>query len=154
MAQRWFFAGLVLCLLVGCQTTRQADYTWATLVLPDGHSGPGREVFVGMSCASCHEVAWDTEMPEPVSANPGPHLGRTLTHQTTGWVVSAIIAPSHHVPAEFASEVSGGLSPMGDYSDAMTVRELIDLVAYLRTQGDSMAQARFPSQQERFPHHL
>lgn len=44
---------------------------------------------------------------------------------------SSIVAPSHEIGPEARKMMEGELSPMGDFSDAMSVRQLIDLVAYL-----------------------
>ena len=35
--------------------------------------------------------------------------------------------------AEVRAGVAGVLSPMGDYSESMTVRQLLDLIAYLQS---------------------
>ena len=35
--------------------------------------------------------------------------------------------------AEVPAGVTGVLSPMGDYSESMTVRQLLDLIAYLQS---------------------
>ncbi len=40
-------------------------------------------------------------------------------------------------------QTEDGRSPMGDFTEAMTVRELIDVIAYLQAQGGvTMARAR------------
>lgn len=46
------------------------------------------------------------------------------------------MTPSHaispNISPEVRADIEGVLSPMGDFSRAMTVRQLIDLHAYLR----------------------
>jgi hypothetical protein len=134
----WIPAGLVLFLLIGCQGAgQQTEYKWTSLVLPDGDARAGRVVFLKMGCPLCHEVSWETELPEPIAAIVGPRLDRSLTQQTSGGIASSIIAPSHRVPEKYVEEVLGDLSPMGDYTDAMTVRQLIDLVSYMKEQEGS-----------------
>lgn len=43
------------------------------------------------------------------------------------------MAPSHKIDKEIQAQMEGELSPMGDYSDSMTVRQLVDLVAYIQS---------------------
>ena len=49
--------------------------------------------------------------------------------------LTAIIVPSHNIPADLQAATEDDLSPMGDYTEVMTVRQLADVVAYLRTAG-------------------
>ena len=45
----------------------------------------------------------------------------------------SIFAPSHEISANLRGPREDELSPMGDFSEAMTIRQFIDLVAYLRS---------------------
>ena len=55
-----------------------------------------------------------------------------------GFVKVAIVVPGHRVSqalppvARRQIRASGG-SPMGDYTDTMTIRQLVDLIAYLQS---------------------
>jgi mono/diheme cytochrome c family protein len=109
------------------------------LVIPKGDPAAGRQAFLDLSCTSCHRVAGDPELPAPVSANPGPELARE--DQELAELVTSILSPSHDVDEEVAARSEGRLSPMGDFIDAMTVRQLVDLVAYLRTAAEEAAPA-------------
>ena len=51
---------------------------------------------------------------------------------TYGELVTSVINPSHRVARRYRDET--GDSPMRNYNEAMTVAELIDLVAFLQTQ--------------------
>ncbi len=99
----------------------------------------GRQAFLDLRCAACHQVAGETGFPDPISSNPGPDLG-AVAAQPAGLIATSIIAPSHALSVNASGEVTarleGILSPMGDYSRAMTVRQLLDLIAYLEA-GDS-----------------
>jgi hypothetical protein len=57
-------------------------------------------------------------------------------------VGDAIIVPSHVTPADVPDMVEGGLSRMADYNQCMSVRELIDMVAYIKTLPDARPRAR------------
>jgi hypothetical protein len=76
-------------------------------------------------------------VPEPVAEPPVPVVlgGEVYRPRTDGELVSAIINPSHRiVPVEPADLVrSGRLSRMGDFSESMSVRQLVDLVAFLQS---------------------
>ena len=111
-------------------------YETIRLVVPEGDPAAGRAAFLALSCHSCHAVAGDPETPDPISANPGPTLGPIqAAHGRVdgGSIASAIVSPSHVVVGEMTPEEVERLSPMGDLTDAMTVRQLIDLIAYVRS---------------------
>lgn len=110
----------------------EEEATWVYSVLPTGDATAGRQVFVDYNCFACHAVAGDAEMPSPVSSHPGPELGPVLATRSQGNLVSSIVVPSHAIVDEerFAED---GLSFMGDFTEVMTVRQLVDLVAYVRS---------------------
>ncbi|MCI0617576.1 hypothetical protein L0244_31770, partial [bacterium] len=60
-----------------------------------------------------------------------PNLNRPIRNQSPGKLATSIISPSHEISKEVLKRATGGMSPMGDYSEAMTVRQLLDLLAYL-----------------------
>lgn len=106
-----------------------------TLTLPRGDAQAGRAAFVALSCSSCHAIAGEKELPTPISANRGPTLGSYQGKQGAARLGLSIIAPSHEISASVRDR-DDDLSPMGDFSEAMTVRQFLDLVEYIRSQGD------------------
>ena len=104
-----------------------------TLTLPEGDPKAGRAAFLALSCTSCHRIAGEHGLPEPVSANPGPTLGAYHAQQTPARLAESIVTPSHEISATLRMSHEGKLSPMGDFSETMTVRQLVDLIAYLRS---------------------
>ena len=104
--------------------------TWQFIV-DQGDAQKGRQAFLDLGCVSCHRVAGEAGFPTPVSANPGPTLGKEQAAKPPGETATAIVAPSHEIGDAVARKVGGGASPMGDYSSFMTVRQLLDLVAYV-----------------------
>ena len=104
-----------------------------TLTLPEGDPEAGRAAFLALSCTSCHRVTGESEFPAPVSANPGPEIGRYQGQQSPSRLASSIFAPSHEVSWEQGKSREDDLSPMGDFSEAMTVRQFLDLIAYIRS---------------------
>lgn len=110
----------------------------STVVLPRGDAQAGREAFQHLKCHVCHRVSGEREFAVPVADFRGPDLSALLQLQETSELAAAIIAPSHSLSIRTSEAAKAqlsrqGLSPMGDFSRAMTVRQLADLLAYLRT---------------------
>jgi len=121
---------------IGCTIPGDgAHYDVATMALPEGDPPAGREAFVSLGCASCHGVAWDAELPQPVATVDAPQLGFEQAGYSSGLLATSIISPSHHVSTELATRSEDGLSPMADFTESMTVRQMVDIVAYLQARG-------------------
>jgi hypothetical protein len=101
--------------------------------LPEGDAMAGREAFTELRCYVCHAVGGDT-FPAPHASPPVPvELGPALATKGRVAVAEAIIAPSHRIPDDLEGVGSGTVSRMGDYRDAMTVGQWLDIIAYLET---------------------
>lgn len=113
---------------------------------PAGDVDAGRQAFLALKCNACHAVAGERGFPKPVSANPGPTLGPAAGTSDPSYLAAAILTPSHTLSPEISPEVrvnvEGVLSPMGDFGRVMTVRQMIDLHAYLRAVYDGTASRR------------
>jgi hypothetical protein len=114
----------------------QYDTKAMTVVLPHGESHAGRQAFLDLKCSACHRVAGETTFPAPVSETQGPDLDYTLGRRPVSELAAAIIVPSHSMSVKTSDEVKRRLetmllSPMGDFSRTMTIRQLADLLAYL-----------------------
>ncbi|HLA76385.1 MAG TPA: c-type cytochrome [Vicinamibacteria bacterium] len=105
--------------------------------LPNGDADRGQAAFVGLRCNGCHRVAGlDLGQPTAVPSVPVV-LGGEVPHvKTDGELVTSIIAPSHRVPEDLPADLvrRAGGSRMPDYSDVMTVRQMVDLVAFLQSR--------------------
>lgn len=115
-----------------------ADTSSVTVTLPVGDVKAGRQAFMDLKCTACHAVPSEPEFPAPVSANPAPPINARLAGRDVSYLAAAIMTPSHEISLNSSDEVlrahlAGALSPMGDFSRAMTVRQLVDLHAYLRS---------------------
>lgn len=128
---------VTLGFLAGCRS----------LELPQGDPERGRVVFAEKGCNACHRVMGES-FAEPVADPPVPvMLGNPSNRKSRRYIAESIIYPSHEMarpqpratgdPAMvvdrpvYANIQSGGLSRMGSYNDYLTVREWLDLVAYL-----------------------
>jgi mono/diheme cytochrome c family protein len=106
----------------------------ATVNFPQGNVDAGRLVFHNLKCFVCHEVAGKEGQGMKVrTAVSAPLLDSRLAAKDPGEVITSVIAPSHKVSDAVAKESGGKLSPMGDFTSSLTVRQLIDLVAFLRS---------------------
>ena len=107
-----------------------------TVPVPAGDPVAGRQAFLDLKCTACHRVPSEPAFPLPVSTNPGPPIEARLAGRDVSYLATSIIAPSHQLSLATATSVredlQGVLSPMGDFSRVMTVRQLVDLHAYLR----------------------
>ena len=130
---------LISPVAAGAQSrTQNAPYDVIdTVVLPKGDARAGRQAFQDLKCHLCHGVAGEREF-KPLAELQGPMLNATLQLQSASDIAAAIISPSHSLSVRTSEAVKAqmwrqGQSPMGDFSRALTVRQLADLLAYLRS---------------------
>lgn len=119
----------------------EPEYEQMSISMPRGDVRAGRKAFVDLHCTVCHRVYGDETLPPPVSALKGPLLGPSLSKRDPGSVATSVIAPSHSISTEIlgegvAADTGDRLSPMGDFTEVMTVRQMVDVVAYLRSIRD------------------
>jgi sulfur-oxidizing protein SoxX len=96
--------------------------------------GKGQAAFVELKCHACHTVA-GVDLPELEQGLETPVVlgGEVARLKTYGELVTSIINPSHRIAKGYAKDVveKDGQSKMKNYNDVLTVRQLIDLVAFL-----------------------
>ena len=111
----------------------------AGLRLPDGDVERGKAAFLELKCNTCHTVA-KTEMPAPSKDYAYVRVvvlgGEVRQVKTYGALVTSIINPSHSLAPGYPKELitKGNESAMTNFNDTMTVRQLIDLVAFLQSR--------------------
>jgi len=109
-------------------------------VLPEGDVAQGEQVFVDFNCHTCHAIP-GLEFPEmdfepPFILEIGGEVYRVRSY---GELLTAIVNPDHVISPKYIAmleraEREAIISPMPNYSEEMTVAELIDLVAFLHAQ--------------------
>ena len=116
----------------GCRSSLQSTRTFR---LPEGDAAAGRAAFITLQCTRCHTVA-GADLPAP-HADPGQRLalgGKVAQLRSYGDLLTAIVHPQRELsdllPA--AQRKAMTTSPMPGLNDTMTVRQLIDLVAFLQ----------------------
>lgn len=105
------------------------------IYLPPGDAAKGRAAFLDLKCNTCHGVAGDG-IARLVEGRLGPDMGKIQASLPASQLATSIIAPSHNVAAMNTKWRAGDVSRMGDFSYAMTVRQWIDLVAYMKSLKD------------------
>jgi mono/diheme cytochrome c family protein len=96
----------------------------------------GRQAFIDLKCVACHQVRGDSDLPVPITKQQGPVLAAWAI-RSPGDLMDSIIAPSHRIaPGSDGRDTQGGLSRMANFNDSMTVRQLIDILAYLNSFED------------------
>jgi hypothetical protein len=129
---KWLAAVLLFGVLAACG----GRHSPAGFRLPEnGDVERGKAAFVALKCYGCHTVA-NVEMPPPTSVGlPVPLGGTVYEVRTDGYLVTSIIHPSHAVahPRQGAVLAPEAESHMPDFSRDMTVRQLVDLVAFLQS---------------------
>lgn len=101
-------------------------FTW-----PKGDPVKGRAVFQKLECYSCHEVKGES-FPAPARAETiGPELSAMGPMHPPEYFAESIINPSAVIEPGKGYAAPDGSSKMPSFDDSVTIREVIDLVAYL-----------------------
>ena len=135
--------------MLGYKVAMAATLTFALLVaacgtysgfgfpVEDGNIETGKQVFIEYRCHRCHTVA-GVDLPD-IAPVISPRLelgGDTSRVKAYSELVTSVINPSHQISERYRERLpappAGGVSPMPtEHIDSMTVRQLIDLVAFL-----------------------
>ena len=94
--------------------------------LPKGDPTNGKAVFEKFECYYCHEVRGE-RFPDPVES--APELSQMGPMHPAEFFAESIMNPSAVVPKAY--RLGNGESPMTDFTAKMTVKELIDVSAYV-----------------------
>lgn len=109
--------------------------------MPAGDPEAGKAAFEKMQCYSCHKVPGADLPQERSSGGVGPDLVAAYSTLPAGFLAESIINSHQYISGTI--EKYHGLdkvsSKMGDFSSIMTVRELIDIVAFLKHLGPAAA---------------
>ncbi len=97
-----------------------------------GDATAGKKAFLELKCNTCHRVAGE-DFPLLSQVHPGPAIGNAQAGRGSEWIAEAVVQPSHSV-SSLAGAWQGKSSSMGDYSNVMTVRQLMDIVAYIQSK--------------------
>lgn len=103
---------------------------------PEGDPKAGRDAFVKLECYQCHAIEGES-FPQSASSatGVGPNLTGMGAHHPAEYFAESILNPNAVIVTEPGYTDTAGLSIMPDYRESLTVAELIDLVAYLKSLG-------------------
>lgn len=114
---------------------------WRFTILP-GDPKAGREVFAKLECYKCHEVGGEGfphTPPGPDTA--GPALTGMGSHHPAEYFAESILNPNAVIVTGPGHTGPDGLSIMPEYRESLTVGELFDLVAYLKSLREASGHA-------------
>src|SRR5206468_8024040 len=106
--------------------------------LPPGDVAAGRQAFVDLKCYACHAIRGEQFPLQPgETATAGPDLAGMGGHHPTEYLVESIVNPNA-VLVDGPGYIGGDGRSIMPAAPDMTVRQLVDLVAYLKSQrGDA-----------------
>jgi mono/diheme cytochrome c family protein len=106
---------------------------WRFTLPAGGDAARGRAVFEKLECYKCHEIKGET-FPAPSQRDAvGPELRSMGDHHSAGFVAESIVNPNAFVDKGQGYTGQDGTSKMPSFNDSMTVQDLVDVVAFLKS---------------------
>jgi putative copper resistance protein D len=99
-------------------------------VPPEGDAAHGRQVFIRLGCYACHTIEGEKL---PASSGLGPDLTGMGEHHPAGYILESILNPNAVIVEGPGYTEPDGKSIMPDFRGQLSVIDLIDLVAYLKS---------------------
>ena len=99
-------------------------------VPPAGDAAHGRQVFIRLGCYGCHRVKGERL---PASSGLGPDLTGVGRHHPPGYILESILNPNAVIVQGPGYTGPDGKSIMPDVRGQLSVEDLVDLVAYLKS---------------------
>src|SRR5262245_40261648 len=102
--------------------------------LPGGDAARGRQVFVDLECYKCHAVKGENFPASGGDAkNVGPELTGMGSHHPAEYFAESNPAPHAVIPHGPGHTGPDGTSIMPSYAESLSVTQLVDLVAFVRS---------------------
>jgi mono/diheme cytochrome c family protein len=103
--------------------------------LPAGDAAEGRKLFIEAECHKCHEILGE-KFPEIVKdkGDVGPELSQMAGLHPAEFFFESIVNPNAVIDLDAKEKDfvgADGKSKMPDYNETLTMRQLVDLTAYL-----------------------
>lgn len=119
------------------RATVASSHGGPALKLPKGNPDQGREAFQQLRCLQCHKIQG---VPYDGVAGVGPELTGIGAIQTEHYLFESIISPNAVIlpdPSPEQTYGEDGWSKMPDFGAVMTVQQVADLVAFLKSLEDA-----------------
>jgi len=126
----------ILVTLLGFGTSCVSGrYSSAGFHLPsDGDAARGKKAFVELGCTSCHAVAGtdlSATVARPAAFLLGGEVDKKLSH---AYLMTSMLDPAYELAPHSKSQTNAqGVSRMPNYTDRMSARQVVDLVAFLQS---------------------
>ena len=120
--------------VLGCEIGPESG---AGLRLPNGDVVAGERAFRDLGCNGCHSIVGEERLIKGSKRGVIVELGGLVAHiETHGELVTSIVNPSHGFPRQYerADVTEKGASIMTNFNEKMSVKQLIDLTAYLQSK--------------------
>lgn len=129
----WFACLLATTLFTGCPMGENSTKGFR---LPEGSIADGKAAFTDLGCFQCHSVV-NVDLASSSGKSREIHvvLGGEVTRvKTYAQLVTSIINPSHVISRQNREKYTdaNGKSMMPDFSEKMTVRQMIDIAEFLQ----------------------
>jgi hypothetical protein len=142
MTRTWLACGVLVATLLGVAPGLTVEKAAAPALpknwrfaLPPGDAVAGKAAFAKMDCTACHNVA-DTSLPRArTSGGIGPDLGPAYAKLPREYLAESIINRHKHIAGTLEKRTGQHTvtSTMADYNGILSVRDLLDIVEFLKT---------------------
>ena len=126
----------ISALLLGGAACNSDRHSSAGFHLPiNGDAERGKAAFVELGCNSCHKVT-GADLPGPTVAQAIPVKlgGQTSRRLSDAYLLTAILNPNYHLAPGVKAEITAdGHSRMPAFTDKITARQMVDVIAYLQS---------------------
>lgn len=102
--------------------------------LPAGDAGRGKQVFADLECFKCHQIDGAGFPPPGGDGKVGPPLTGAGREHPAEYFAESILSPNSIVVDGPGFIGPDGRSIMPDFADSLSVTQLLDLVAFLKSQ--------------------
>ncbi len=124
---------LPLIIVIGSLACTPSQKSASGFRLPDGDVERGKAAFVALKCHDCHQVS-GIDLPDSKAPSPVVLGGIVNYPRTDGQLVGLIIDPTRRAGRD-AVQIQT-LSHMAEASSGMTLKQLVDVVAFLQSSYD------------------
>jgi mono/diheme cytochrome c family protein len=133
MKSSWVASLAFAVLAAGCGAPAPEAARSGGFHFPEGDAARGRAVFERARCGTCHGVAGHA-FPAPIANPEAIRFTQETAAKSADELAQSIVSPSHQISGGASGVAEGGeLSRMGDFSESLSVRDVADLVAFLKT---------------------
>ena len=129
---------------------------WKFTLPSGGDPARGRQLFAELECYKCHTVGGAGFPPLGGDGKTGPELTGMGAHHPAEYFAESIIAPDNVILAGPGWIGPDRRSIMPSYTDSLTVRQVLDLVAFIKSQdgGGHAHHARGPQERAVGPYRV